>query len=121
MRTILNILPITLMCVCLFGCASRTRSLILGGAGGFVTGAYTGSAVYSGPKNQIQNRNTIMGAGIGLGVGLLTAYLLHDYVEERIKTQRSDQDERLHFGDLPPNPFNPINQRFAFPGTKQEQ
>ena len=118
MRTIILILPFVFTVLGLSGCASRTRSLILGGAGGVAVGAYTGSAVYSGPKNQIQNRNTIMGAGIGLGVGLLTAYLLHDYVEDRLKTQRSEQDERLHFGDLPPNPFNPINQRCLFPNAK---
>jgi hypothetical protein len=97
------------------GCASRSRSLILGGAGGVAVGAYTGSAVYSGPKSQIKDRNTLMGAGIGLGVGLLTAYLLHDHVEERIATERYKQDERLRFGDLPPNPFNPSNHRFIQP------
>jgi len=118
MRTIILILPFVFTVLGLSGCASRNRSLILGGAGGVAIGAYTGSAVYSGPKNQIQTRNTIMGAGLGLGVGLLTAYLLHDHVEDRMKTERSEQDERLHFGDLPPNPFNPINQRFVFPNAK---
>jgi len=107
-----------MMILMVSGCASRSRSLILGGAGGVALGAYTGSAVYSGPQNQIKNRNTLMGAGIGLGAGLLASYLLHDHVEERISTERYQQDERLRFGDLPPNPFNPANSRFIQPQSE---
>ena len=99
-------------------CSTRSRSLILGGAGGVALGGYTGSAVYSGPKRQIQTRNTVMGVGIGLGVGLLTSYLLHNSVEERFSTQKYYQDERLRFGDLPPNPFNPANQQQTFQSEK---
>jgi hypothetical protein len=110
MKAVIWIFPFLLMFSS--GCATRTRSLILGGAGGVAIGGYTGSAIYSGPEKQIQTRNTLLGAGIGLGVGLLTSYLLHDHVEERMSTQRYEQDERLRFGDLPPNPFNPTNQRF---------
>lgn len=110
MRAVILIVPFLLMN--LAGCATRTRSLILGGAGGVAIGGYTGSAVYSGPQNRIQTRNTLIGAGIGLGVGLLTSYLLHEHVEDRMSSQRYEQDERLRFGDLPPNPFNPANQRF---------
>jgi len=118
MRAIILIVPFMFMLIS--GCATRTRSLILGGAGGVAIGGYTGSAVYSGPENRIQTRNTLLGAGIGLGVGLLTSYLLHDHVEERMSTQRYEQDERLRFGDLPPNPFNPANQRFLeTPKTKE--
>ncbi len=110
MRAVIWLFPFLMMFVT--GCATRTRSLTLGGAGGVAIGAYTGSAVYSGPDKKVQMRNTLMGAGIGLGVGLLTSYLLHDHVEERLEVQRYEQDERLRFGDLPPNPFNPANQRF---------
>ena len=91
----------------LTNCATKPRSLILGGAGGVAVGSYTGSAVYSGLKNQIKTRNTITGMAVGLGVGLLTAYLLQQDVDKRITTLRLKQDERLHFGDLPPNPFSP--------------
>jgi len=103
---------IPFMVLSVTGCATRSRSLILGGAGGVAVGAYSGSAVYSGPQKQIQNRNTLLGAGLGLGVGLHTAYLLHDHVEDRMSSFRYEQDERLRFGDLPPNPFNPANQKF---------
>ena len=110
MRAVIWLFPF--LCMSMSGCATRTRSLILGGVGGVAIGGYTGSAVYSGPEKQIQTRNTLLGAGIGLGVGLLTSYLIHDHVEERMSFQRYEQDERLRFGDLPPNPFNPANQRF---------
>ena len=120
MKTVIWIFPFLFMS--LAGCATRTRSLIFGGAGGVAIGGYTGSAVYSGPEKQIQTRNTLLGAGIGLGVGLLTSYLLHDHVEERMSSQRYEQDERLRFGDLPPNPFNPANQRFLeAPKSKEGQ
>jgi len=115
-KAVIFTLPFCL--VLLSGCATRTRSLILGGAGGVAIGAYTGSAVYSGPQRQIQTRNTLLGAGIGLGIGLLSSYLLHDSVEERLASQQYEQDERLRFGDLPPNPFNPANQRFIQPEKK---
>lgn len=117
MRVAIWIVPFMMI---LGGCASRSRSLIIGGAGGVAVGAYTGSAVYSGPRNQIKTRNTLMGAGIGLGVGLLSAYLFHDHVEERIARERYYNDERLHFGDLPPNPFNPSTGRFVHPFKSKE-
>ncbi len=94
------------------GCATRTRSLILGGAGGVAIGGYAGALAYKGTAGQDQTRNSLVGAGIGLGVGLLTSYLLHDQAEDRENAIRYEQDERLRFGDLPPNPFSPANQRF---------
>lgn len=96
-----------LLALSLGACSSLPRSLALGGAGGLALGAYTGSAVYSGPHNEIRTRNLIMGAGIGLGVGLLTSYLLHDHVQGRVNDVTQANDERLRFGDLPPNPFSP--------------
>lgn len=99
------------------GCATRTRSLVLGGAGGVAIGAATGAAVHSG-DSRAQTKNTLVGAGIGLGVGLLTSYLLHDHVEDRMSTLKYEQDERLRFGDLPPNPFNPATGRFYVPSSK---
>ena len=120
MRAVIWMMSFLLVMI-LSGCATRTRSLILGGAGGVAIGTYTGSAVYSGPAKQIQTRNTVMGAGICLGVGLLTSYLLHNYVEDRMSSQMLDQDERLRFGDLPPNPFNPANQRFIEPTKSREK
>ena len=116
MKAVIWIYPFLFMLIS--GCATRTRSLILGGAGGVALGGYTGSAIYSGPAKQIQTRNILLGTSIGLGVGLLTSYLLHEDGEQRMSAQRYEQDERLRFGDLPPNPFNPANQRFVESQTK---
>lgn len=91
-------------------CASRSRSLALGGSSGFVIGATSGSIVAHGDNVNRQISNTLIGAGIGLGVGLLSSYLLHNYVEERIENLTYEEDERIRFGDLPPNPFSPSNQ-----------
>lgn len=115
-KIVIRMIPFLVLSVC--GCATRTRSLILGGAGGVAIGGYTGSAIYSGPHHQIQTRNSLMGAGIGLGVGLLTAYLLHNQVEDQLNSKQYEDDERLRFGDLPPNPFNPANQSFKMPSEK---
>ncbi len=101
----MKILTLFLTITTLSGCATKTRSLTLGGASGVAIGAYTGSAVYAGPKNQIKTRNTIAGAGIGLAVGLLVSHYLNNHVEERMQLLRLKNDERLHFGDLPPSPF----------------
>ena len=102
----MKVLTLIFFALSLGACSSLPRSLALGGAGGLAVGAYTGSAIYSGPRKQIQTRNTIMGAGIGLGVGLLTSYLLHDHVQGRVNDVTEATDERLRFGDLPPNPFS---------------
>lgn len=101
----------------LTACATQTRSLVLGGTGGVALGAYTGSAVYAGPKNQIKTRNTLLGTGIGLTMGLLTAYLLDQDGRRRMRSLKMQSDQRLHFGDLPPNPFTPAPV-FELPQTK---
>jgi hypothetical protein len=100
---------LTTLCLLLTtaACSTLPRSLALGGAGGVAIGAYAGSAVYAGPQNQIKTRNTVLGAGIGLGVGLLTSYLLHGHVQDRMRLMEERNDERLRFGDLPANPFSP--------------
>lgn len=99
-----------LILIFLSACASRSRSLALGGASGFVIGAASGSIAKHGDNVNRQISNTLIGAGIGLGVGLLSSYLLHDYVEERIEILKYEEDDRIRFGDLPPNPFSPSNQ-----------
>lgn len=99
------------------GCATHSRSLTLGGASGVAIGVGTGATAYPGYRGKGQTRNALIGAGIGLGVGLISSYLLHGHVEKRLEAQRYQQDERLRFGDLPPNPFSPTNYRFKNSGN----
>lgn len=94
----------------LSGCATMHDSLQLGASMGAITG---GAATYAGQSAAGKSPslgNLALGAGIGLGVGLLTSYITHQQVEERRGSLYSEQTE-MHFGDLPPSPFMiPKNQ-----------
>ncbi len=105
-----NILYCLLSGIFVSGCATHLRSLTLGGASGVAIGAFTGSAARYGDNPSSQVTNTLIGAGLGLGIGLLASHLLHVNVEERISSNQYEEDERIRFGDLPPNPFSPANQ-----------
>lgn len=90
----------------LAGCSTLSESLTLGGTAGAGIGAYTGALVYSGPKQEARAKNIAISASIGLGVGLLSSYLLHGVVEDRVKTEAADiRRTEVYYGDLPPNPF----------------
>jgi len=72
-----------------------------------VSGALTGAAAtYAG--NSASGRNPFieevgLGASIGLGIGLITSYFVHQQVAED-RDEMSRQTE-IYFGDLPPSPF----------------
>lgn len=88
------------------GCASMRDSLILGAVSGGAVGAYTGSLAYGGPNSKLAHRNIGIGAATGIGIGLLSAYLLHNSVENRVEAVEHSLSERVYYGDLPPNPFD---------------
>ncbi len=90
----------------LSACSTLSESLTLGGTAGAGIGAYTGALAYSGPKHEARAKNIAISASIGLGVGLLSSYLLHGVVDERVKTEAADlRRTEVYYGDLPPNPF----------------
>lgn len=94
---------ITAACL-LSSCSTMNQSFQLGGAMGFAGGAL---ATYSGHRAGGVTPDLgqmATGAGIGLGIGLLTSYLVHGAVEEERRRNAFDETE-LHFGDLPPSPF----------------
>ena len=85
-------------------CTTLNESLELGGSLGAVAGA---AAVYSGTTDKGErppSERIWDGAAIGLGVGLLTSYLIHKKVVENRRDYSLDQFD-MHFGDLPPSPF----------------
>lgn len=97
-------IKILLMASALSGCSTMNQSFQLGGAVGFAGGAL---ATYSGHRAggiTPDLGQMATGAGIGLGIGLLTSYLVHGAVEEERRRDAFDETE-LHFGDLPPSPF----------------
>jgi hypothetical protein len=86
------------------GCSTINDSLQLGATAGFASGAVATYAGYSAGGTKPNLETVAMGAGIGMGLGLLASYLVHRSVEEDRAQYSSDQTE-MHFGDLPPNPF----------------
>lgn len=87
-------------------CSSLTRSISLGASSGLAVGGGSGALMQANSSKQ-RLTNSAIGAGIGLGIGILSSYLLHKNTEKRIKKLKPRIDERIRFGDLPPNPFSP--------------
>jgi hypothetical protein len=84
-------------------CTTLDQSFKLGGTTGALTGA---AAVYSagsmsGRTPTIEEVGT--GAAIGMGLGLLTSYLIHHQVAA--EREESARQTEIYFGDLPPSPF----------------
>lgn len=86
------------------GCSTLNDSLKLGASMGTLAGAGATYAAQSGSGNSPSFENVALGAGIGLGVGLLTSYVTHRQVEEDRASYQFQQTE-MTFGDLPPSPF----------------
>ncbi len=88
----------------LTACSTINDSLQLGATAGFATGAAATYSAYSAAGANPQLKDVAMGAGIGMGIGLIASYLIHRSVEEERQLNQSDQTE-MYFGDLPPSPF----------------
>jgi hypothetical protein len=71
---------------------------------GALSGAAATYAAHASTGAEPSFENVALGAGIGLGVGLLTSYITHRQVEDDRQSYLSQQTE-MHFGDLPPSPF----------------
>jgi hypothetical protein len=100
MKCIILLSPIVALSV---SCTTLDQSFRLGAATGALTGA---AATYAG--NRLSGRNPSieevgLGASIGLGIGLITSYFVHQQVSED-RDEMSRQTE-IYFGDLPPSPF----------------
>lgn len=80
------------------------ESLQLGGGLGAISGVAAIYAGHSAAGGKPPGGAITLGAGIGMGVGLLTSYLVHRRVEADRLDYEINQTE-MHFGDLPPSPF----------------
>jgi hypothetical protein len=99
-----NFLPLFLLC----SCSTLRDSLLLGGTTGLVVGGYTGSIAPTYDDKSAKSENIAAGIAVGVGVGVLGAYILHKQMEERQnKVAPVQHDPKIHFGELPPNPFTP--------------
>jgi hypothetical protein len=84
-------------------CTTLDQSLKLGATTGAITGAAAAFTAYRVINHSPTFKEVGPSIGIGLGLGLLTSYLIHQQVAaDRIDTSAHTE---IHFGDLPPSPF----------------
>ncbi len=100
MKRIILMSPIMALSV---SCTTLDQSFRLGAAAGALTGAAATYAGQSASGRQPTLEEVGIGASIGLGLGLITSYFVHEQVTK-------DRDEaikqtEIYFGDLPPSPF----------------
>jgi hypothetical protein len=87
----------------LSSCATLDQSMRLGAATGSLAGAgasYMGEQAAGGSPTLA---SVSTGATIGLVVGLITSYLVHESVVD--DREESARQTEVYFGDLPPSPF----------------
>ncbi len=87
----------------LVSCTTLDQSFRLGAITGALTGASATHAGHSAANTTPASQDVVMGAGIGLALGLFTSYFIHQQVLED-RDEMSRQTE-IYFGDLPPSPF----------------
>ncbi len=98
--TSLAIVTSLLLC----SCSTMNQSFELGASLGSVGGGLASYVGHTSAGGKASLENVAMGAGIGIGVGLIAAYFVHKSVEED-RADLRDSETEMHFGDLPPSPF----------------
>ncbi len=96
------LLSLSLLATC--SCSTLSDSLKLGAGMGALTGAAAAYGAHASSGQQPAFGDVALGAGIGMGVGLLTSYIVHRQVESDRSTNQADSTQ-MFFGDLPPSPF----------------
>lgn len=84
-------------------CTTLDQSFRLGAATGALAGA---AATFGSEKGSGRNptmEDVGIGASVGLGIGLITAYFVHQSVAE--DREEASRQTEVYFGDLPPSPF----------------
>lgn len=100
MKRIFLIGPIVALTV---SCTTLDQSFRLGAATGALTGVAATYAAHSTNGRNPSAEEVGLGATIGLGLGLITSYFVHQQVvEDRDEMARQTE---IYFGDLPPSPF----------------
>jgi len=90
-------------CSLLCSCTTLNDSLKLGAATGAFTGAAATYAAQRGAGQPGTLEDAAVGASIGLGLGLVISYFMHEEVTESRTAFARETD--MYFGDLPPSPF----------------
>lgn len=92
-----------LFCVPLGGCSTLDKSMHLGGILGSIGGATATYVADQSAGGSPTLKSVGLGASIGMAVGLITSYLIHDSVVK--DREDSTRQTEVYFGDLPPSPF----------------
>jgi hypothetical protein len=100
----MRILSLALVPVLACSCATLNESMTLGAGLGALSGTAATAVAQSTSDRSAPGENVLLGAGIGLGVGLIASYFTHKSVETTRAACMADETE-MHFGDLPPSPF----------------
>jgi hypothetical protein len=95
----------------LTSCTTLDESFRLGSAAGALTGVAATYAAGSSSGRTPTMEDAAVGASIGIGLGLITSYFIHQAVAT--DRQESTRQTEIYFGDLPPSPF-------IFPSTKRK-
>ena len=97
------VLFLTTVAMLTSGCSTLDQSFRLGAATGAMAGAAATYAAGRAAGGEPKLEDVGVGASIGLGIGLLTSYFVHQSVaEDREAAMRQTE---IYFGDLPPSPF----------------
>lgn len=97
---VLLLIPI----IILNSCATLNESLVLGAGIGAASGSIVSSETQNKNGNQYTGQENLSNIGIGLVIGAITAYLIHENTAQYRKDFYSNSPE-IYFGDLPPSPF----------------
>ena len=94
----------------LCSCSTLNRSVELGGVLGAAAGAAATAAGEHSAGINPKSNDVNSGALVGLGLGLLTSYIIYTNREQERAT--GNAKTQMYFGDLPPSPF-------IFPNSNQ--
>lgn len=85
------------------GCSTLDESMRLGAVTGILTGVSAIHTGYNAVGLSPTSQEVTLNAGLGAGIGLLAAYMIHESISKSRELPASSFE--LHFGDLPPSPF----------------
>lgn len=84
-------------------CSTLSESVQLGSSIGALSGAAATYTAHQSAGEKPSAETVATGALIGLGLGLITSYIVHKNIHD--ETSFSIGEPEIYFGDLPPSPF----------------
>jgi len=98
-----NVITASLLAALTVSCSTLDQSFRLGATTGALTGVAATYAGHEANGRSPTSEEVAIGASIGLGLGLITSYFIHQQVVE--EREESARQTEIYFGDLPPSPF----------------